>query len=123
MGREIVADAMSGDREKCIASGTDDYLNKPARPEQVTAMLEKWVTREDGRYHRRGGKIGSGAGWSGAVNGCVSKMFLGECSTRSGLEVSFKCVCFLVIFKSKIIFDLPGLIFSRMKIFTSVVLF
>jgi DNA-binding response OmpR family regulator len=45
----LTADAMSGDREKCIASGMDDYLNKPVRPEQVTAMLEKWITRLDQR--------------------------------------------------------------------------
>ncbi len=39
----LTADAMSGDREKCLAAGMDDYLNKPLKAEQVTQMLNKWV--------------------------------------------------------------------------------
>ena len=39
----LTADAMTGDREKCLAAGMDDYLNKPIRPEKVTVMLEKWL--------------------------------------------------------------------------------
>ncbi|MFZ1989191.1 MAG: response regulator, partial [Alphaproteobacteria bacterium] len=39
----LTADAMTGDREKCIAGGMDDYLNKPLKAEQITDMLHKWV--------------------------------------------------------------------------------
>ncbi len=39
----LTADAMTGDREKCINAGMDDYLNKPVKPEQIASMLEKWV--------------------------------------------------------------------------------
>ena len=42
----LTADAMTGDREKCIKAGMDDYLNKPIKPEQITAMLEKWLHKE-----------------------------------------------------------------------------
>ena len=45
----MTAHAMTGDREKCIASGMDDYLAKPVRPKDVRDMLERW-----------GGKIMSG---------------------------------------------------------------
>jgi signal transduction histidine kinase/CheY-like chemotaxis protein len=39
----VTADAMIGDREKCLKAGMDDYLNKPFKPEQITNLLTKWT--------------------------------------------------------------------------------
>lgn len=39
----LTADAMVGDREKCLKIGMDDYLNKPVRPQQIAGILEKWL--------------------------------------------------------------------------------
>ena len=38
----MTAQAMQGDREKCLAAGMDDYLAKPIRPKDVRAVIERW---------------------------------------------------------------------------------
>lgn len=38
----VTANAMSGDKVKCLASGMNDYLEKPILLEKLTAMLNKW---------------------------------------------------------------------------------
>ena len=39
----ITADAMSGDREKCLQTGMNDYLAKPIALRQLADVLEKWL--------------------------------------------------------------------------------
>ena len=39
----MTAHAMPGDREKCLASGMDDYLPKPVQTGAMKAALEKWL--------------------------------------------------------------------------------
>jgi CheY-like chemotaxis protein len=38
----LTANAMQGDREKCIAAGMDDYVSKPVRTLDLLAALERW---------------------------------------------------------------------------------
>jgi len=42
----LTADAMIGDREKCLRAGMDDYLNKPLRQEQITQILTRWIVKD-----------------------------------------------------------------------------
>jgi len=39
----ITANAMAGDRERCLEAGMDDYLSKPATSTQLESMIEKWA--------------------------------------------------------------------------------
>ncbi len=40
----LTANAMEGDREKCLNAGMDDYLSKPFKQEQIVNVLRKWLT-------------------------------------------------------------------------------
>jgi len=39
----MTANVMSGDRERCLEVGMDDYIGKPVQREQLASVLEKWL--------------------------------------------------------------------------------
>jgi polar amino acid transport system substrate-binding protein len=39
----LTANAMKGDREKCIAAGMDDYITKPINPDTMRTVLNEWL--------------------------------------------------------------------------------
>jgi CheY-like chemotaxis protein len=39
----MTANAIEGDREKCIKAGMDDYISKPVRKENLISILTQWA--------------------------------------------------------------------------------
>ena len=39
----LTADAMVGDREKCLSFGMSDYINKPFKEQEIANALNKWI--------------------------------------------------------------------------------
>jgi CheY-like chemotaxis protein len=43
----LTASVLEVDRERCFASGMDDFISKPFRPEQLHAALRRWTVPND----------------------------------------------------------------------------
>lgn len=48
----MTANALQGDKEKCLASGMDDYISKPVKLENIKSAIEKWGIHHSQRKKR-----------------------------------------------------------------------
>jgi CheY-like chemotaxis protein len=48
----ITAHALSGEREKCIGAGMNDYLAKPVSLEQLGAVIRLWASKESAEQQK-----------------------------------------------------------------------
>jgi PAS domain S-box-containing protein len=56
----MTANAMQGDRERCIQAGMDDYISKPVTPRALSEVLGRWL-REDSFPATGSGDVSSSA--------------------------------------------------------------
>jgi PAS domain S-box-containing protein len=47
----VTANAMPGDRDRCLRNGMDDYLSKPIEPEALSRVLSRWTDLRNSREH------------------------------------------------------------------------
>ncbi len=61
----MTANALAGDRKKCMDAGMDDYISKPVRPADLGSLVRKWAGRRGGDDY---GDAGAGPGERGNVS-------------------------------------------------------
>jgi two-component system sensor histidine kinase/response regulator len=47
----MTANALKGDRERCLKAGMNDYVAKPIRADELSAVIERWLSKRHTQQH------------------------------------------------------------------------
>jgi len=71
----LTANAMSGDRKKCIDAGMNDYISKPFKLKELLSVLDKWISQNKKNKE------------SESDSPTTNKLLAGDLSDLAGIEV------------------------------------
>jgi two-component system sensor histidine kinase/response regulator len=78
----MTANAMLGDRDKCIAAGMDDYVSKPVQIGDLKRAIEKWGSKANGQV------AANGANGKPAVAAVPAKVEIAAAVPESGTSTT-----------------------------------
>jgi two-component system, sensor histidine kinase and response regulator len=64
----MTASALTGDRERCLAAGMDDYVSKPMDAATLASVLQRWVPRTNAEPDEVSPTPLAASEWSGAID-------------------------------------------------------
>jgi HPt (histidine-containing phosphotransfer) domain-containing protein len=74
----MTANAMQGDRENALDVGMDAYVSKPVKPEELGAVLERWIPQTDEGRTGSEKAAGNGAGADGGTTEPLDQSVLAD---------------------------------------------
>ena len=80
----MTANALQGDREKCLAAGMDDYISKPLKQEALRKTLQKWVAAILQSDDNNPAPEAGGAGCDVTSSGIIDKHRVDELASIGG---------------------------------------
>ena len=84
----MTANAMKGDRERCLDAGMDDYIAKPVKPELLEEVLSRWLPAQTPEGSDSSVVEGTGkSGHSGnSEDDCLDRQVLEDLKSLGGEE-------------------------------------